>query len=106
MRRKAGMQGQAPCNRHQNTFRHKNVIVAAGRDDSLENTSCTAQPLRRLAYSPAEAARAIGIGRTKFYALINEGHFRPRKIGRRSIVLTSELEAYLAGLPSSGAVSQ
>ncbi|MBY0613383.1 MAG: helix-turn-helix domain-containing protein [Beijerinckiaceae bacterium] len=56
-----------------------------------------------MAYSPAEAAKTIGIGRTKLYALISEGHFSPRRIGRRRIILASDLETYLARLPVSDA---
>jgi excisionase family DNA binding protein len=55
--------------------------------------------MRPLAYSIPEACKEANIGRTKFYELVKEGRIRPRKVGRRSIVLSEELEAVLRDLP-------
>ena len=42
-----------------------------------------------------DAARAIGIGRTKLYALIASGDLDVIKIGRRTLVKTSSIRALL-----------
>lgn len=47
------------------------------------------------------AARAYGIPHHKMRALIKDGHIVPRAVGRRSIVIFSELEAFLLSLPKT-----
>lgn len=42
--------------------------------------------MEQIAVSIAEAARTIGIGRTKIYELINEGELSRLKVGRRTLV--------------------
>jgi len=49
--------------------------------------------------SPRAAATAYGIGQHHLRRLIREGAVTPRAIGRRSIVLFSELEDALRNLP-------
>ena len=43
-----------------------------------------------------ETARALGVGRTKIYELINAGRLETVKIGRRTLVRTDSIRA-LAG---------
>ena len=52
---------------------------------------------RRLAYSPAEAAAAIGVTRKHIYTLINRGELRSTLIGRARRIPCTELER-IAGL--------
>lgn len=40
-----------------------------------------------------DAARAIGIGRTKLYDLINTGALKTVRLGRRTLVSTASIEA-------------
>ena len=54
----------------------------------------------KLAYTVREAIREIGIGRTKFYREIAEGKIKPRKIGKKTIILAEDIEAYLQSLPT------
>ena len=49
--------------------------------------------------SPRATATAFGIGQHQFRKLIREGVITPRAIGRRSIVLFSEVEDALRNLP-------
>ncbi len=42
-----------------------------------------------------EAARSIGIGRTKIYELINDGILKPVKIGRRTLITIASIEALI-----------
>ncbi len=50
---------------------------------------------RPLAVSPAEAARLIGIGRTKLYEALSSGDLRSFRFGRRRLIRVSELEAWI-----------
>jgi len=61
------------------------------------------ESLERRGYSPAEAARIIGCGRTKMYDLIKEGRIRVVKIGARTIIPKSEIDRLLNGTDDSRA---
>ena len=52
-----------------------------------------------LAYTIAEACRALRIGRTKLYSLIGDGKLRARKNGRRTIIMYDDLRRLLDALP-------
>lgn len=67
---------------------------------SKHTSSGTEQPPRRLAYSIIEAAKAVGISRSSIYLEIAEGRLRVRKIGRRSVISSDDLKAWLAALPN------
>lgn len=49
----------------------------------------------KLAFTIAEAYHAVGIGRTKLYALIGEGHLATRKIGSRTVIPAESLHDLL-----------
>jgi predicted site-specific integrase-resolvase len=51
------------------------------------------------AFRPREFCRRNGIGLTTFYALLNEGKLKARKIGNATIVLADDEAAWLASLP-------
>lgn len=50
-----------------------------------------------LAYSIADAVRVSAIGRTRIYALINEGRLKATKIGKRTLIPAASLKALIAG---------
>ena len=50
------------------------------------------------ALSIEEVIMETRLGRTKLYQLINSGDLIARKIGKRTIVLRSDLETFLCGL--------
>lgn len=50
------------------------------------------------AYRIPQACTAMGIGRTKIYQLIDAGSLKPIRVGRRVLILRSEVEAFLASL--------
>ena len=52
---------------------------------------------------PAEAAWALGVGRTTMYRLLAEGAVASVRVGSLRRVPLAALEAYVAGLPTSGA---
>ena len=47
-----------------------------------------------------EACERTGLGWTSLYAAIKGGKLIARKFGRRTIVLTDELDRFLAALPA------
>ncbi len=49
----------------------------------------------RLTCTIADACRATGLGRTKLYELIGEGHLDTTTIGRRRLVLVRSLRTLL-----------
>lgn len=52
-----------------------------------------------LAYSVAEAVRLSGICRTVVYEEIKAGRLRARKLGRRTLILSEDMQRWLANLP-------
>jgi len=55
--------------------------------------------MEKLALSPAESRRALGLGRTTFYNLISSGELRTVRVGRRILVPATELERFLTADP-------
>jgi excisionase family DNA binding protein len=51
------------------------------------------------AMSVEEAAKAAGVGRTILFEEIRKGHITARKVGRRTIIMTDDLDAWLKSLP-------
>lgn len=51
----------------------------------------------RLAYSVPEASAAIGIGKTKLYALIAQGVLPSTLIGKRRLIRAADLDALITG---------
>ena len=56
----------------------------------------------RAAYSIAETLALTGLGRDKLYSLINEGQLPAHKLGRRTLVIATDLERFLESLPTIG----
>lgn len=50
-----------------------------------------------IAVSINDAARALGLGRTSIYSLINERKLEARKLGRRTLVTTESIRALIDG---------
>ena len=55
--------------------------------------------LPREGLSILEACQVAGIGRSKIYEAIGEGSLKARKLGKRTIILRSELQRFLSALP-------
>jgi excisionase family DNA binding protein len=58
--------------------------------------------VNRAAYTIAETLALTGLGRDKLYSLINEGRLPAHKLGRRTLVIATDLEAFLKSLPVIG----
>ena len=54
-----------------------------------------------IAVTIPEATRLSGIGRSKLYELFRRGDLKPRKLGKRTLIIRTELEAYISSLPVS-----
>jgi hypothetical protein len=77
------------------------TFVSLGRHmgvGGVPHTIRTNQMTQRGA-SPRAAAAAFGLGQHHLRRLIREGLVTPRAIGRRSIVIFSELEEVLRAMP-------
>ena len=57
-------------------------------------------PGRRKAYSLREVGGLINTGQTKLFELIKSGQLKTRKLGRKRLVLDTDLEGFLEELPS------
>lgn len=53
-----------------------------------------------LALSIQETCEKTGLGTTKIYSLINSGKIKAKKIGKRTVVLSKDLEEFLDNLES------
>lgn len=50
-----------------------------------------------LAYSVADACRALSIGKSNLYNMINAGKVETRKLGRRTLIPATSLRKLLEG---------
>ena len=53
----------------------------------------------RLSYSIREIVSNNPVGRTAVYEALNRGDLKARKMGRRTVILRTDLEQWLASLP-------
>jgi excisionase family DNA binding protein len=60
-------------------------------DSARRNTT----ELSRLAYGIEDAANALGLSRSRIYELIAAGEIAACKVGKRTIIPTAELTAFL-----------
>jgi excisionase family DNA binding protein len=54
----------------------------------------------QLLYTIAQCCRMAAIGRTKFYELISTGDIPVRKIGKKTLVVASDLHDWIQRLPA------
>jgi excisionase family DNA binding protein len=57
-------------------------------------------PSLREGLSIADACTISGIGRTKIYQAIAQGQLVARKYGKRTLILRTDLQAFLTNLPA------
>jgi excisionase family DNA binding protein len=62
-----------------------------------------AYPAEKRGFTAAEARRYLGIGKSKFFDLLNSGQLKARRDGGRLLFLRSDLDNYLDRLPIRGA---
>ena len=49
--------------------------------------------MEQLTVTVGGASAALGLGRTKIYALVAEGKLKKRKVGRRTLITTESIRA-------------
>ncbi len=54
------------------------------------------------AITVAEAVRILSIGRTTLYGLIKDGEIRATKLGRKTLFLAKDIDAFLDRLQQGG----
>ena len=62
--------------------------------------------MTKLAVTLTEASALSGIGRSSFYKLFHQGKLKPRKVGKRTLILVAELQAFLDSLPVGGSANE
>ena len=65
----------------------------------MDNERGTAPQEQRLAYGVDDVVRVSGVGRSTVYQQIKPGRLVARKIGKRTVVLKADLNAWLNNLP-------
>ena len=53
----------------------------------------------KLTLTVNEATALTGLGRSTIYRLINDGKLKPRKVGKRTLFLMSEIRDFIENLP-------
>lgn len=53
----------------------------------------------QIAMTVKEAVKETGLSRSRLYEVFNSGAIKPRKAGKTTLVLRTELEAYVKSLP-------
>lgn len=59
----------------------------------------------KIAVSVPEACAISGLGRNSLYDCINDGRLTPRKFGRRTLIVVSELRDMIDALPKAKAAA-
>jgi len=59
------------------------------------------EDIQSAAFTVDEFIKWSRIGRTKVYQLINDGNLKSRKVGRKTLILRSDAEAWLNALPEA-----
>ncbi len=59
--------------------------------------------MEKLMYRPAEAAQALGMGRTAVFALIKSGRLRSIKLGGARFIMAEALRAFVCELEDEAA---
>ena len=62
--------------------------------------STTISP-ERLCFSPTDAAKTLGIGRSTLFGLLARGEIKARKLGTRTLIPAAELQRYVDSLPEA-----
>lgn len=62
------------------------TVTVACMDTQTASHTPPDDEIERLGYSPAEAARVLGIGRSHLYELLAQGRIRSVKLGARRII--------------------
>lgn len=59
--------------------------------------------MKQLLVTTKEAWQSLGIGRTRFFEILSEGHIQAVRLGKRTLIPVAELERFAAALPQRNA---
>jgi hypothetical protein len=79
--------------------RTQESLISTSNKAGPENRSTLSS--KRLAYSINEVVSVSGLSRSLLYLEISAGRLVAHKAGRRTVILTSDLETWLSALPRS-----
>lgn len=65
----------------------------------MSNPTKASASIQPVLLSIGEAARLLGIGRSTLYSLLSDGDLSGLKIGARTLIRRSDLEALVESLP-------
>lgn len=60
---------------------------------------------QKMAYTVNEFCAAFGVSRSLTYTELSAGRLTARKIGRRTLILKTDADAWLSSLPTTGAAA-
>ena len=60
----------------------------------------TTIPVEPEALSVDQACAVVGLGKTKFYEIVAAGTLKTRRLGRRRLILMTDLREFLHALPT------
>lgn len=55
----------------------------------------------KISVTVLEAGDMLGLGRSTIYRLMNEGKLKPKKVGKRTLFLVSDLRTFAESLPEA-----
>jgi excisionase family DNA binding protein len=79
---------------------HGSAAIRDDRTASAAETARTFVQIQPAVLNPREAAKYIGVGRSKFFELLKDGHIPMKKSGKHTLVKVSDLDAWIDGLPN------
>jgi excisionase family DNA binding protein len=56
---------------------------------------------KHICYSPSDAAKALGIGKSTLFNILARGEIKARKLGTRTLISAAELSRYVETLPDA-----
>jgi excisionase family DNA binding protein len=68
--------------------------------ENSERSPRARAPIAPRVLNPMDAARYIGVGRTKMFELLKEGKIPAKKSGSQTLIEVAALDAWIDGLPS------
>jgi excisionase family DNA binding protein len=76
------------------------VVIATAQEGRHKMTTTQSDVgARKVAFSISEVCAQTGIGRDGIYKAIQDGRLVARKLGRRTVILDSDLHEFLQALP-------
>ena len=65
----------------------------------MKKVSDVSEPQHRMAFSIDDLVVYMGVSRETIYKAIRDGRLIRRKLGKRSLIMKRDIEAFLAALP-------